>query len=117
MESHYRPVPRQRQRFAHQSSRVSARPTTWLVLLLLCFALVACADDDSNRRFANEPPPTEGAVTTATGSGGVQVTSTSTVSAASPIPVTQLLASPGGASTVVTQVDADLVAIAPPWTA
>lgn len=83
--------------------------------LLLCVALVACADDDGDRRFANEPPPTADAATTPTVSGGVQVTPTSTGSAASPVAVTHLLASPGGVSTIVVQVGEDLVVASPPW--
>jgi hypothetical protein len=77
---------------------------------------MACVDDDTGRRFANEPMPTADAGATATASGGVQVTPTSVLPVASPVSVDQLLAAPGGVSTIVVQVGDDLIAIGPPWT-
>jgi len=84
--------------------------------MLLCVALVACADDDSGRRFANEPPPTADANATATISGGVQVTPTPMTSTASPVAVPQILAASGGVSAIVVQIGGELVAASPPWT-
>jgi dipeptidyl aminopeptidase/acylaminoacyl peptidase len=84
--------------------------------MLLCVVLVACSDDDSGRRFANEPPPTADANSTATISGGVQVTPTPTTSTASPVAVPQLLAASGGVSAIVVQIGDELVAASPPWT-
>jgi dipeptidyl aminopeptidase/acylaminoacyl peptidase len=97
-------------------ARVPVRLSRWLLPPLLCVILVACAEDDADRRFANEPLPTEDLAATSTASGGVQVTFTPTVSSASPVPVAQILAVPGGASTIVLRSGDDIISFSPPWT-
>jgi hypothetical protein len=116
MYPHYRPVPRQRQRFAQQLARIPERLRRWLLPPLLCVVLVACTEDDTDRRFANEPLPTEDPSVTATASSGVQVTFTPTVSSASPVPIAQILAAPGGDSAIVLQFGDDIITFSPPWT-
>jgi dipeptidyl aminopeptidase/acylaminoacyl peptidase len=108
-------VPRQRQRFAHHSTRVSARLLARLVPLLLCATLVACADD-TGPSFANQPTPTGGPGQTPTRPGIARPTDTPSSRTSSPVPVAQLLAAPGGASSIVLQVGDDLVAFTAPWT-
>ncbi|MEA2594407.1 MAG: TolB protein [Thermomicrobiales bacterium] len=82
---------------------------------LLCVVLAACADDGAGPRFANEPPSTEDAVLTATTPRETPPTATPNLPDASPVPLAQLLAAPGGVSKIVLQVGDDLIAISPPW--
>lgn len=84
--------------------------------VVLCLTLVACAEGDTGHRFANEPTPTGGADLTSTIRSVPLASETPSAPLGSPVPLARLLGSPGGLSTIVVQVGADLVAISPPWT-
>jgi dipeptidyl aminopeptidase/acylaminoacyl peptidase len=94
---------------------VTARLIVWLLPLFVCVALVSCSNEDTGPSFANQPTPEGGVEVTPTVVARVSATETPSVATGSPVPVSQLLAAPGGVSTIFMQVGDDLIAVGPPW--
>jgi hypothetical protein len=108
-------VPTQLQRIAQQLNRNSLPIVRWAVVSVSCVLLVACADSDSERRFANDPTLTQEAVPTATDQPIDVAPETPTSILASPVSITDVLASPGGSQVIYYQSGDRIVALAPPW--